>query len=262
MKEKPDSNWWGKEILTALLAVFAFALIIRLIFLSQISGSPSFHTPIIDADTYHQHARLLAEEGEMSARFFWQGFFYPLFLAGLYKLAGTTICGAKMVQLLLGSALAGGGGVILAGLLVVLIPVSSLSLEYTGDFSPLPRSGALNLYIGNNPDTEETMMIRPGMEWRELTRMPMLEGSETEQQDRMFFSRLFREYVTSHPLDYLAGLGWKGMQFLSSRELPRNIDPYTFREFSGLYSILTWKTGGFGFPFGILLPLAITGLYF
>jgi 4-amino-4-deoxy-L-arabinose transferase-like glycosyltransferase len=369
MANNSSKVWWDKRTPIILLTIFAFALIARLIFLDQISDSPSFLTPVIDSATYHKHARMLADRGEFSEKFFWQGFFYPFFLAGMYKLFGTSIYWAKLIQLLLGSALSAmvfllgqkifdrktgiiagiitalygplilfetrllatcwasiwaillvilfirtnetkgiktlfalglcGGlsiitratfilffvagaawlvvifskaslpwadmvkrvGVIVAGMLLVLVPVSSISLSITGNFSPLPQSGPLNLYIGNNPDTDRTLMIRPGMEWRELTRMPMVHGATSEKEDRSFFNRLFLEYVASDPLGYLSGLGLKTVQFLSSRELPRNIDPYTYRAYSGFYSILTWKKGNFGFPFGLLLALAIIALY-
>jgi tetratricopeptide (TPR) repeat protein len=42
--------------------------------------------------------------------------------------------------------------------------------------------------------------------------------------------------------------------------LPRNIDIYVFRKWSKLLSVLAWKHGGFGFPFGILLPLGLFAL--
>jgi len=66
--------------------------------------------------------------------------------------------------------------------------------------------------------------------------------------------------VKREPADFVRGLVQKSVQFVSSRELPRNDDLYIARRYSWLLSALTWKAGGFGFPFGLLLPLALVGL--
>lgn len=349
--------------------VFVLALAARLIFLLEINGSPLFDVPVIDADTYSEHAKALAETGGFRDGFFWQGFFYPFVLAGLYRVFGYSVLAAKSIQLIIGSltaalvflagrrlfgsktgvvagaicalygpmmafeaqllatcwaslwsvslvllliharhsekpalfvllgsacaaaiitratfipfaaaalvwlfaarkragdrwpSLAGNAAAALAGLLVILLPVSFLSLEATGEFSPIPQSGSINLYIGNNPEADKTIMIRPGMGWRELVREPMVHGAETNGEKKAYFSGLFYDYVRSDPSGFARGLAFKTAQFLSSRELPRNTDIYLFREFSFLYSALTWKAGGFGFPFGLVLPLALAGLF-
>jgi len=152
------------------------------------------------------------------------------------------------------------GGLILAGFLVIAIPVAQLCYKATGDFNFLSESGPINLYIGNNPERDRTIMIRPGAEWRELTRMPTVKGSMTDSEDRDVFTRLFLDYAKAQPVDFVKGLVEKSVQFASSRELPRNEDMYVARRYSRLLSALTWKAGGFGFPFGILLPLALVGI--
>jgi tetratricopeptide (TPR) repeat protein len=40
------------------------------------------------------------------------------------------------------------------------------------------------------------------------------------------------------------------------------VDIYVFREWSRILSVLVWKASGFGFPFGVLLPLAVVGSIF
>jgi len=350
-------------------AVFLLALSARLIFMAQVSDSPIFRFPVIDAETYSDHARALAENGTFREGFFWQGFFYPLVLAGIYKIAGYSILAAKSFQFILGAVTAGLSyllgervlgrrpgiitgviialygpliafegqllatcwaafwsvslvflfiaakgtksfplllllglvcglsiitratfapfaaaglvwlifvtaragappsriaarvSMVIAGALVILIPVSLASLENTGDFNPLPQSGSLNLYIGNNPEAEETILIRPGMGWRELIREPEIHGASSNSEKKEYFSGLFFDYVKSEPGGYLAGLGRKTAQLLSSRELPRNLDIYLFGKYSSLYSILNWKVWKFGFPFGFLLPLAVVGIF-
>jgi len=350
------------------LIIMLLALGVRIIFLAQISDSPFFNLNIIDEYTYSDHARVLAENGEIREGFFWQGSFYPFFLAAVYRLAGTSIQTVKIIQIIIGSLTAAlvyllgekvfgrktgitaaliitfcgpmlifeskllatcwaslfsvllvllfiradkkkstgnylalgiccglaiitranfiffispalillfinlsrsqmkpsmialKAAALTGAIVLILIPVSTLSYRTNSNFNPLPQSSSLNIYLGNNPNTARTLMIRPGMEWRELIREPSVNGAATNREKREYFSRQVREYVASRPLHFLAGLGWKTVQFFSSRELPRNIDPYIERKFSSLYSILIWKKGGFGFPFGIILILAIIGL--
>jgi 4-amino-4-deoxy-L-arabinose transferase-like glycosyltransferase len=351
-----------------ILIIFVLALVVRLAYLGGISDMPTFDTPIVDSQEYDMLARGLADEGIMDHTFFWQGFFYPLFLSFVYFLSNGSLITARVVQILLGSAacvfvyrlgadifdrrtgtlagvicalygplvyfesellatgwaslwsvilillllragkkggmptylaigLCGGLSVItratflpfltgaalymvyllrrssmswkgiaareafiIAGFLMITVPVASLCLRETGQFSFLPRSGSINLYIGNNPDPEETIMTRPGQDWRELTRAPIVEGSESGRENEDYYMNLFTEYVATQPGHFFKGLAGKTVQFVSPRELPRNQDMYVSRNYSRLLSLLVWKAGRFGFPFGILLPFSLLGI--
>jgi 4-amino-4-deoxy-L-arabinose transferase-like glycosyltransferase len=363
------NNFLGRVSTPGLfIIIFTAALSFRLIFLAGISRSPVFNIPIIDEQTYSEHALKLLETGNIREGFFWQSPFYPFFLTAVYSVLGRSIAGVKIIQLIIGSLTSGmvfllgerifgrkegiaaavitilcgpllffetkllasawaafwvvallllflrgkksmqildlallglccglaavtranlilfiipallwliaslfssgikpfraaaGTAVLLAAALAVLITVSALSYRANEQFSPLPQSGSLNIYLGNNPNTARTLMIRPGMEWKDLIREPTVHGARTNSESREYFARLFREYVVSRPFHYMAGLLSKTAQFFSSREMPRNIDPYTEREFSLLYSLLIWKLGGFGFPFGVIIILAVLGI--
>jgi tetratricopeptide (TPR) repeat protein len=152
---------------------------------------------------------------------------------------------------------------ILAGFALIAVPVAYQCYHLTKHFGILPSSGGLNLYIGNNPNTAETIIIRPGADWGELTRLPGKYGMGKNRWERQrFFFQEVREYMLSQPLDFAKGLARKALRFFTSREMPRNVDIYLFRRWSGLLTFLMWKVGGFGFPFGLLLPMAIAGLFF
>ncbi|HUV36830.1 MAG TPA: glycosyltransferase family 39 protein, partial [Patescibacteria group bacterium] len=373
------------------------ALAIRLVYLGEMSDSPTFRVPVVDAENYDTIARAIAFGGEINEKLFWQGPLYPLFLAMVYKIGGGSIIAAKVAQIVLGAltcvlvlfigarifdrkagviaaaitalcgpliffeqellatgwaafwsaalifliletdrrrsigsyltlgicaglgtitratflpfiiaaaiwllvrinrrgrktggitarggdhthgssstatrggdrkhgwaAVAARGGILALGFLVVAIPIAILCHTETGQFSFLPQSGPINLYIGNNPDTDKTLMIRPGAEWRDLTRLPTVHGSTGGASDRAFFMNRFWGYVKSSPGGYIAGLLGKTVQFLGSRELPRNVDIYIYRRYSRLLSALAWKARGFGFPFGLILPFTLIGLY-
>lgn len=152
-------------------------------------------------------------------------------------------------------------GAILASFLLIAIPVAVQNLRVTDHFGILPAAGGINFYIGNNPNYPETLTARPGWGWEEMTQLPEqngVRGNMWEQQK--YFNKRVINFVLTEPLTFLKGLVHKTTQFLSSREIPRNVDIYLFTKWSRLLGLLVWKVGGFGFPFGALLPLALLGL--
>lgn len=140
------------------------------------------------------------------------------------------------------------------------LPVAAYSARVTGRFSFVPSSGGLNLYIGNNPDVCGTLAIRPGAAWGELVTLPERDGATTAAaKDRWYRDRVV-DWALDEPLAFLHGLGRKALELVSSRELPRNLDPYLMRRWSAVLRILLSEVGAFGVPFGLLLPLAAVGL--
>ncbi|MHC4575307.1 MAG: tetratricopeptide repeat protein, partial [Planctomycetota bacterium] len=181
--------------------------------------------------------------------------FIPFFAAGLLWLIvvwARLRVGAKKLAL--------GLTVITAGFMGVVVPVAAANYRITNNFSFLPGTGGLNLYIGNNPDFE-AVSLRPGAEWQRVVDLPLTEDLHTpKEQQRFFYARTF-EYTRTQPMSFLKGLLHKGAEFFSSREMPGNIDVYLFTRWSRVLGLLTWKVDGFGFPFGVLLPLALLGFF-
>ena len=150
---------------------------------------------------------------------------------------------------------------VLAGFSLVALPAALANRETTGHFGIMPATGGINFFIGNNPDFTGTITARPGRDWRRITNLPGRNGVTGNMWDeQQYFMDRFKAFVRDQPLVFLRGLAHKTVQFFSSREIPRNIDIYLFREWSGLMGVLVWKIKGFGFPFGVLLPLTLTGL--
>jgi len=147
-----------------------------------------------------------------------------------------------------------------AGFLVIVLPVASLTTRVTGRTGFLPASAGINLFIGNNPERARTLNIRPGWEWERMTRSPRLEGVAEKKDTSRYFTARALEYATTDPVGFAGGLLAKSGEMLSSRELPRNLDIYVFRNWSSTLSTLVWKVNRFGFPVGLLLPLAVLGL--
>jgi tetratricopeptide (TPR) repeat protein len=144
--------------------------------------------------------------------------------------------------------------------MIVPIIVGCVSYIERGSFDPLPKAGAINLYVGNNPDSVHTIELRPGRQWSHIFILPQMHDIKDKAEYPAFFRQQFFDYVKSEPGDYLKGLLRKTLQFTSSREIPRNSDVYLNRKYSSLLSVLTFKAGKFGFPFGLLFPFAVVGL--
>lgn len=148
----------------------------------------------------------------------------------------------------------------LAGFAAVLAPVTMRNRAVSGEWVLISTNGGMNFYIGNNRETERTLAIRPGEEWRRLGRQPAVHGAVTRTEQSEYFYKEGLRFLTDDPRRFLAGLARKTMELINAREIPRNLDPYIHREDSTILSALMWRIGPLAFPFGLLLPLAAVGL--
>jgi len=180
--------------------------------------------------------------------------FFPFFLAGCIWLGFRIRRGLSLVTRF---------GTILTGIGLVMVPVGVASMYAIDRFSIFPFSSGINLYIGNNPNYRQTLTVRPGTDWDEMLKLPSQHGVRADIWDYDgFFKQQVINYVKNQPLDFAKGLGRKTLEFISSREIPRNVSIYMFGKWSRLLRLLTWKAGGFGFPFGLIFPLAVLGIIF
>lgn len=125
----------------------------------------------------------------------------------------------------------------------------------------LPTSGGINFYIGNSADPCRTINIRPGHEWENLVAWPLLYGARSAAAQDAFFRYRVRADIRAHPGVFLRNLGSKTLQFVSSREISRNVEIYAVSAGSSLLRALVWRAGRFGFPFGLLAGCAVLGIW-
>lgn len=150
------------------------------------------------------------------------------------------------------------GVVMVAGFVLTLAPVSLLRAASTGEFGFLPAGGGINLYVGNHPESDR-LLTAMNFEWDQITRRPSGAGAFTLQEQQAYFTGGVREFARSDPAGFTRGIGRKLLEFVSAREVPRNVSVYVARQWSHVLSGLTWKIGPFGFPAGVLWPLALVG---
>jgi tetratricopeptide (TPR) repeat protein len=87
-----------------LLIVFLLAVLIRLLYLRELSEAPFFHHPVGDSAIYHERAVAIAA-GDLIGReaYFHSSPLYPYFLGVIYKLFGVHFTFTRLIQFLIGS---------------------------------------------------------------------------------------------------------------------------------------------------------------
>jgi tetratricopeptide (TPR) repeat protein len=148
----------------------------------------------------------------------------------------------------------------LGGALLIIAPVTIRNYLVSGEFVLLSTNGGINFYVGNNPDADATVAIRPGEYWGRLARMGTSETPRMPAQQNAFFYRQALTFARNEPGSFVTGLGRKALRALNAREIPRNVDIYVHGRFSNLLRILCWRSGSVGFPFGLVAPMVVVGM--
>ena len=74
-----------------LIGVLIISALFHYVYIWQLRQTPYISHPLVDAETYHQKALNLLENGWLGDRIFFQAPLYPYLLAILYKLFGQNI---------------------------------------------------------------------------------------------------------------------------------------------------------------------------
>lgn len=151
---------------------------------------------------------------------------------------------------------------VVAGCGLIILPVTARNIFVGDDWVLISSNAGINFYIGNNPDFEQTVNIRPGRQWAELVEMPEAEAGieQPSAKSRFFFDRSYR-FARDDPAGFAGLMLRKLYRFWHGDEPRRNLDPYWARRDSRLLSTLLWRGYGLAFPFGLVAPLALMGLF-
>lgn len=152
-------------------------------------------------------------------------------------------------------------GALLAGAALFILPVTVRNRVVSGHWVLISTNGGINLYLGNNADLNQTLSARPGQDWDRLTSWPYRHGAQSAAEAERFFYQEVARFAAESPLTFAGGLVRKAGLLLDGRELPRNVDLYEFREWSWMLTALVWRLPGLAFPFGVLAPLALLGVW-
>ena len=194
-------------------------------------------------------------------------------LAGLAAGAATVFVAtaAALLPVFAGAALLAGAGptgarlrraaAVAAGALLAIAPVGARNYAVCGLWVWLSTNSGANLYVGNSRDWNVTLAVKPGLDWDRLMRLPWLqEGAKNAVESDRAFRRLALRDVSRAPLTACRRLARKALAFWHGRELPRNFDLYGWRGDSLLLRLTVWRAG-LCFPAGLLVPLAVAGVW-
>ncbi|AUX44441.1 uncharacterized protein SOCE26_059050 [Sorangium cellulosum] len=147
-----------------------------------------------------------------------------------------------------------------AAVLVPLLPVAAYNYLRSGELVLISTNGGLNFFLGNNERYLETLAIRPGPRWTELTQEPWRAAriSEPGAASSWFFRRGLA-FWAAHPIDALGLYLRKLWLFFHAVEIPRDTDLYAVRAESRVLRALVGPRAT-GWPDVALIPLALVGI--
>lgn len=150
--------------------------------------------------------------------------------------------------------------VLVAGLVVVVTPVTLRNAALERDFVLIASQGGINFFIGNNEYSDGVSAVVPGLgeawEYDECERIAQREegGNLKPSEVSAFWYAKGRQYLRERPLDAARLYLRKAVLFWDSFELANNKDIYFFGRMSGVFRGLSWL------HFGVVVPLAAVGL--
>jgi 4-amino-4-deoxy-L-arabinose transferase-like glycosyltransferase len=150
------------------------------------------------------------------------------------------------------------------GFLLPVMPVFFHNVQ-KGETVLVSTNGGINFYIGNNPEWQETVAMRPGYPWEKIVTLPNHRYGEKEVENQgssAFFLRESQKFILSQPTVYMKNQLLKLYHVCFGYEIMRNTDLYFFKQFSPLLDYLILKGKWLKFPFGILFPLSLFGFFF
>lgn len=162
---------------------------------------------------------------------------------------------------------------LLAGVVLMITPVTVRNLVVTGDFILISSQGGVNLYIGNNSEADGLTMLMPEVDldesvsWRQFRAVTRSAAesevgrSLTDPEESSFWTGKAASFIVSHPDQFISLLWKKSVYLLSAYENSDNANTYYQRTKSHLLSLLLWK-GPLYIPLGLLTPLFFAGLFY
>lgn len=159
-------------------------------------------------------------------------------------------------------------GLLAAGVAVCILPVTVRNYVRSRTVVPIAWQAGTNFYIGNNPDADGVTAVLPGTRagwwtgYNDVRRLAeaasgrALNGSEI---DRYWLGQGIR-FITRSPGRAAGLLVRKAWLMLAGVEPGNNRDIYFFTRRTWL-APLVFQTKVLKFPFGLVLPLALAGIW-
>ncbi len=156
------------------------------------------------------------------------------------------------------------------GSLLMIVPVALRNTMILKEPILISWQGGVNFYIGNNPDADGITGIPPGSQKRDWYNayLELKRNIEQEVNHAISFSEFDlicykkgAEFILHNPIKALGLFIKKCYLFFSGFEISSERDLYYSTNYSFLKFIL-FKIPFLQFPFGILFPLSLVGVYY
>lgn len=153
------------------------------------------------------------------------------------------------------------------GAIIFIVPVTVRNYKVGEDLVLISSQGGINFYIGNNPHSDGITAVAPGTRktwwggYEDAIRIAQVsEGKELKPSEISRYWWLKGvEFIRNEPREWLKLLSKKFSLFWGGAELSNNKDIHFFGGYSPLFRALVWRHK-LAFPFGLLVPLALTGV--
>ncbi|HTW90861.1 MAG TPA: tetratricopeptide repeat protein [bacterium] len=152
---------------------------------------------------------------------------------------------------------------------LVILPVTIRNYVVSRQFVPIAWQAGTNFYIGNSPQSDGTTAILPGTRgswWggfddvKRLAEQALGRPLKGAEIDRYWLGKGL-EFWREQPGKALGLLARKTFLWFAGYEVGNETDLYAVKHDSFI-NYLLFNSGFLKFPFGILLPLALAGVWF
>ncbi len=159
--------------------------------------------------------------------------------------------------------------IFLTGVILAITPVTVRNVIESGEFVVIGTYGGINLYIGNNIQSDglSTRLPGTGLDWwdeggmSDAIRIAEEDAghSLTASERASYWQNRALSEIINHPVIFVKNLWRKFIFFIGGPELYNNFDIYYVAYQTTILKLLLWKDIVF-FPWGIIFPLAFAGI--
>ncbi|MEN6302390.1 MAG: tetratricopeptide repeat protein [Armatimonadia bacterium] len=151
---------------------------------------------------------------------------------------------------------------------VCIAPVTIRNYVVSHDFVLISSQAGVNLYIGNNPQSDGVTAVVPGTRatwwggYRDTINIAERAAGRALKPSEVsgYWTRQALGFITSQPVEALRLTLKKTFLFWYGHELGNNEVVYAATWHSPLLGALMWRWGPLRFPFGLLGPVALVGM--
>ena len=159
------------------------------------------------------------------------------------------------------------------GAFLSILPLSLRNLIKGGEFVMLSSTVGINLYIGNNSLADGMTAAPPSRDfsydgWKDNVWVSSIKVARAVTGKDLNNSQISNywllktgQFIVQHPIDFISLVMRKIYYLFNGYEIPENQSIYFFRLWSSLLAVLVFSNSFMSFPFGIIAPLALLGIF-